>query len=91
MKRRNPRTRNLRKALRIESLESRQLMAGLTTNFDREARTLTITGSDTADVVSITQNDSANRIGGGTVTGGRRRQGTFAGTNHGPLRCCHTR
>ena len=69
MKRRNQRTRNLRKALRIESLESRQLMAGLTTNFDREARTLTITGSDTADVVSITQNDSANRITVATRSG----------------------
>ncbi len=57
--------RNLRKALRIESLEDRQLMAGITTNFDRITRTLTIAGSDAADVVSITQNDSANRL---TVT-----------------------
>lgn len=51
-----------RSQLRVEHLEQRQLMAGLTATLNPSTKTLTIDGTDQADVVAITQNDASNRI-----------------------------
>ena len=52
---------HFRSQLLLEVLEQRQLMAVLT-SFDRTTKTLTITGTEAADIVSITQNDSTNKL-----------------------------
>ena len=58
-----------RKNLRFESLEQRQLMAGLNLNLDSASKTLTITGTAESDLVAIAQNDALNRLSVNATSG----------------------
>ncbi|MCY2978475.1 MAG: alpha/beta fold hydrolase [Planctomycetota bacterium] len=59
----NPKSsRVTRRPLRLEPLEHRQLMAGLTMNLDLASKTLTINGTATSDSIAIVQNDASNKL-----------------------------